>query len=281
MKTGLVLEGGAMRGMFTCGVLDVLMEHNVCFDGIIGVSAGAAFGCNLKSHQHGRALRYNQRFAKDKRYCSLRSWLTTGNLFNAEFCYHTVPNELDIFDKDAFDADKTAYYVVCSDIETGNPVYKQTEKAGDEFLEWIRASASMPVCSTVVELDGKKMLDGGVTDSIPLRYFQEIGFERCIVVETQPADYRKKPSRFLPIMRFWMRRYPKFVEAMTHRHLMYNEEKDFVASEAKKGHAFVIRPTTKLPIGHVTHSAKKMEKVYQIGREIALKHIDEILEFMQ
>ena len=125
MKTGLVLEGGAMRGLFSAGVMDVLMEHQITFDGAIGVSAGAAFGCNYKSRQPGRVIRYNTMYAKDPRYCSLRSFLRTGDLFRADFCYHELPKKLDVFDAEAFQQNPMEFYVVCTDIQTGKAVYRK------------------------------------------------------------------------------------------------------------------------------------------------------------
>ena len=171
-NTGLVLEGGAMRGLFTAGVIDVLMENGIEFPAFVGVSAGAAFGCNYKSRQIGRALRYNKRFCRDPRYCSFRSLFKTGDVFGAQFCYHEVPNTLDPFDGKAFNENPMAFYLVASDVETGTPFYKKIDHADDTAYEWIRASASMPIVSRVVELDGKKFLDGGVTDSIPLAFME-------------------------------------------------------------------------------------------------------------
>ena len=164
LRTGLVLEGGAMRGIFTAGVLDVLMEGRVAVDGIVGVSAGACFGCNVKSGQIGRAIRYNRRYCADWRYWSLWSLIWTGDLFGADFCYHRLPNELDPFDWDAFAANPMPFHVVCTDVRTGRPVYHDCVETGDVCLEWVRASASMPIVSRIVELDGGKYLDGAVTD---------------------------------------------------------------------------------------------------------------------
>ena len=209
---GLVLEGGAMRGLFSAGVIDELMSVGWLPDGIIGVSAGAAFGCNMKSGQMGRAIRYNKRFARDKQYCSVRSLLFTGDLFNAAYSYHYVPDYLDVFDKEAFHKSPIAYYVVCTDIKTGQPVYQRLDRVDYDALEWIRASASMPLCSRMVELDGKRLLDGGVSDSIPLKVFQQMGYDRNIVVLTQPEGYRKHPLP-LPIralLRIAYHRYPAF-----------------------------------------------------------------------
>ena len=184
MKKGLVLEGGAMRGLFSAGVLDVLMERGIAFDGIIGVSAGAAFGCNYKSGQIGRVLRYNTRFCGDKRYSGRGSLLKTGNLFNTEFCYNQVPLELDPFDFEAFRSNPAEFYVVCTDVNTGEPVYHAYTGFEDHGFEWIRASASLPLIAQIVEIDGQKLLDGGIADSIPFGYFESIGYDRNVVVLT-------------------------------------------------------------------------------------------------
>jgi len=279
-KTGLVLEGGAMRGLFSAGIMDVMMENNITPDGVIGVSAGAAFGCNYKSRQPGRAIRYNKRFARDKRYCSMQSFLRTGDLFGAEYAYHIVPNKYDIFDNDTFEQNPMEFWVVCTDVETGEPVYKKCDEGGDITFDWVRASASMPVVSRVVELEGYKLLDGGISDSIPLRAFQRRGYERNIVIMTQPQGYEKHPSRFMPIIRMSLRRYPKLVEAMAMRHLMYNEELAYVEQEVRRGNTLAIYPDKQLPIGHVSHNPDEMQNVYDIGRELGLRKLDKIKSFM-
>lgn len=278
-KLGLVLEGGAMRGLFSVGVCDVLYENGFNADGIIGVSAGAAFGCNYKSGQIGRALRYNKLMAKDKRYSSLAAFHKTGDIFTASFCYHYVPTHIDVFDNEAFEKSQTEFYAVCTDVETGRAVYKRLDRGGHEMFEWVRASASMPVCSKIVEIEGRRLLDGGVADSIPLEYFNNIGYERNIVVLTQPEGYKKKLNSFYPIMRMSLRRYPNMVYAMRHRHEMYNQELQYVAESEVAGWSLVIRPPMKLPIGHLCHKPEQMQEVYDIGRQTALNRIDEIREF--
>ena len=190
-----------MRGLWSAGVIDVMMEHGIKPDGLIGVSAGAAFGCNYKSRQSGRAIRYNMRFARDPRYSGIRSLLTTGDYFNAQFGYHVVPRQYDIFDTEAYNRNPMEFVVVCTDVETGLPVYKSLNHIEEESYDWIRASASMPAVSKVVELDGIKLLDGGVSDSIPLEYFERQGYDRNVVVLTQPLGFRKTPNRLMPIMR--------------------------------------------------------------------------------
>ena len=279
MKKGLVLEGGAMRGLWTAGVTDVMMEHNIWPDGLIGVSAGAAFGCNYKSRQPGRAIRYNTRFARDARYSGVRSLLTTGNYFNAEFGYHVVPKQYDLFDDDAFNQNPMEFIVVCTDVETGEAVYQPLAEASYDAYEYIRASASMPLVSKVVKLQGRKLLDGGVSDSIPLAYFEKIGYRKNIVILTQPQGYQKEHLRLMPLMRMALWKYPKMIQAMDVRHEMYNKQLDYVTEAEREGRCLVIRPDEKIPIGHISHDATQMRHVYEMGRKAGERHIDSILSF--
>lgn len=281
MKKGLVLEGGAMRGLFTAGIIDVMMEAKVEPDGLIGVSAGAAFGCNYKSRQPGRAIRYNKRFARDKRYCSWQSWLKTGNLYNADFGYRIIPTQYDIFDDKAFEENPMEFYAVCTDVETGKPVYKKLEKSGQLTYDWIRASASMPLASKVVELEGMKVLDGGVADSIPLEYFESIGYEKNMVILTQPDGYVKEHNKLMPLMRLSLKKYPNMIKAMDNRHIMYNKELSYVYQAESTGRALVIRPEAPLPIGHISHNPDQMQRVYEIGRTTGMKYIERIKAFFR
>ncbi len=280
MKTGLILEGGAMRGLFTAGVIDVFMENGIEFDGAIGVSAGAAFGCNYKSRQIGRVIRYNKRFARDPRFCSLRSLIKTGDLFGAEFCYHTIPDELDIFDTPAYVANPMKFYVVCTDAETGEALYFCDNETGDDTLDYFRASASMPLVSTPVELNGKKLLDGGIADSVPIQYFESIGYNRNVVVLTQPLGFIKKPSSAAKIMKYALKSYPNIVKAMQNRHIEYNTTLDYIYDKEKSGEIIVIRPQAPLPIGRIEHNPDKMQVVYELGREAATKQINTIKDFL-
>jgi len=280
MKKGLILEGGAMRGLFTAGIIDVMMEHDVWPDGLVGVSAGAAFGCNYKSRQPGRAIRYNKRFARDSRYSGLRSLLTTGDYFNAAFGYHVIPRQYDVFDNAAFSQNPMEFVAVCTDVETGQPIYKRLTEATDTTYDYIRASASMPLCSKVVCLEGHKLLDGGVSDSIPLEWAEHNGYERNVVILTQPLGYRKTHTRLMPLMRIGLRRYPRMIEAMDSRYLMYNRQLDYVGQAEREGRCLVIRPDAKLPIGHVCHNPEQMEHVYQIGREMGERKMNEIKRYL-
>ena len=280
MKKGLVLEGGGLRALFTAGVTDVMMENGIRFDGLIGVSAGATFGCNYKSEQPGRALRYNINFKDDPRYMSWRSFLKTGDLVGAEFSYHVLPNQLDIFDYETFRRNPMEFHVVCTDAETGEPVYKQLDDMTDEGLDWIRASASMPIVSRPVQLEGRKLLDGGIVNSIPLKHFQEIGYERNIVVLTQPKGFFKKRTKLMPLFHLTMRKYPAIIQAMGRRHLMYNEQLRYLAQEERKGNILLIHPDDTLPIGRTEQNEKKMRQVYQMGRAAAEDNLKRIKDFL-
>ena len=281
MKKGLVLEGGAMRGLFTAGVLDVLMEHDIWPDGVIGVSAGAAFGCNMKSKQPGRALRYNKNLVNDWRYSSLASLLTTGDYFGGDYAYHYVPRHIDYFDVDTFSKNPMEFWVVCTNVDTGKAEYKRLTEVDYDSLEYIRASASMPIAARIVTVDGKKMLDGGIADSIPLRFFQQQGYEKNLVVLTQPAGYVKRRSPLMPLMRMWLRRHPRIVQALEDRPAMYNAELNYVKEEESKGKTLVLRPRNKLTIEHISHNPDDMQMTYDQGREVALEHLEEIKAFFQ
>ncbi len=279
MKNGLVLEGGAMRGLWTAGIIDVMMENDIWPDGLIGVSAGAAFGCNYKSRQIGRAIRYNTRFAKDSRYSGMSSLIRSGDYFNAEFDYHVVPAKYDIFDAEAFKENPMEFVAVCTDVETGLPVYKSLAEVNYNTLEWIRASASMPVVSRIVELEGHKLLDGGVADSIPLEYFERIGYRHNVVILTQPSGFIKQPTKLMPIIRLSLRKYPRMIEALDKRHIMYNHQLEYVSQAEREGRSLVIRPDEKIPIGHISHHPDEMRHVYELGRDVGKRYLERIKAF--
>ncbi len=281
MKTGLIMEGGAMRGLFTAGVIDVLMENNIEFDGAIGVSAGAGFGCNYKSRQAGRVIRYTTTYAKDPRFCSFRSLIKTGDLFGAEFCYHTIPDKLDLFDNDAYAANPMEFYVVCTDAETGKALYISDKEAGEDALEYFRASASMPLVSKVVEIKGKKLLDGGIADSVPIQFFESIGYNRNVIILTQPKGFVKKPSSAAKIMKYTLKDYPNIIKTMEDRHNEYNTTIDYILKKEEAGEVLVIRPKELLPIGRIEHNPDNMRAVYALGREAALEKLEQLKKFIE
>lgn len=279
IKTGLIMEGGAMRGMFTAGVTDVMMENGITFDGAIGVSAGAAFGCNYKSNQPGRAIRYNSTYCRDPRYAGLRSLIKTGNLFGAEFCYVEIPQKLDIFDEEAFINNPMEFYVVCTDIETGEVLYHRSGDSEHE-LEWFRASASLPLAAKPVEVDGRKLLDGGIADSIPLKYFESIGYNRNVVILTQPRGFVKQKNKLVPIIRHALKEYPKVAELLSNRHNDYNETIAYIEEREKSGEILVIRPPAALNIKPVCRDPEELRRVYNIGRKVGEEMIEQIKTFV-
>lgn len=280
MKKGLILEGGAMRGLFTAGVLDVLMENGVTFDGAVGVSAGAAFGCNIKSHQIGRVLRYNTRFCADKRYCGMSSLLKTGNIYSTDFCYGEVPLKYDPFDFETYEKDPMEFYTVSTDVETGKPVYHKYAGMSDGGFDWIRASASMPLVSRIVEINGQKLLDGGISDSIPVEFFESLGYDRNVAVLTQPKTYKKSKNKMMPLIKIKYRKYPKFIETVENRHIMYNAETALVSEKEHNGTLFVIRPESPLPVARVEKDPEKLKEAYEIGRSAMKERLEDLLIYL-
>lgn len=279
-KTGIVLEGGGMRGMYTCGILDVLMENHIYLDGMVGVSAGIAFGCNYKSRQAGRALRYNVRFARDKRYSGIRSLLKTGNYYNAWFAYHLVPTHYDVFDFNAFEDSPMECYAVCFDVKTGEGVYQRLDRVNNDFFEWIRASASMPVVAQPVEVGGRLLLDGGLADSIPLQFMIDKGYKRNVVILTREDGYRKTAEHGMWLMKPLLRKWPKVIDALRERPALYNKQLQQVREEERKGNAFVFRPLKPLDVSRTTHDPEEMNRVYQQGRQEALQRLDDLKKFL-
>ncbi len=275
------MEGGDMRGLFTAGVIDVFMEQGIAFDGGIGVSAGATFGSNYKSKQPGRVLRYNLKFCKDPRYGTVRSLLKSGDLFETKFCYYDLPYELDKVDCDAFDTNPMEFYVVATDVTTGKAVYRKLDKLDDIALNWFRASASMPMVSRIVEVEGHKLLDGGIADSVPVKYFESIGYDRNVVILTQPKGYQKGPNKLLPLMKMSLKNYPAALEAMKNRHVVYNETSAYIEKQEKAGKLLVIRPKEKLPIGRMSHDPEELQQVYDLGREAGFSCLEQVKRFVE
>ena len=280
MKTGIVVEGGGMRGIYGAGVLDVLLENDIKADGVIGVSAGAIHGCSFVSGQKGRSIRYNLKYSRDPRYMSMRSLIRTGDMFGMDFCYRELPETLDPFDNETFESSSPEYYVTCTDVETGQPVYHRCPSLRGDRIDWVRASASMPLASRIVELDGKKLLDGGVADSIPVMAFRKMGFKKDLVILTRPEGYRKKQNPMLPLIRRAYREYPEFVETAASRHLVYNRELDEISRLEREGEILVIRPSRRIKISRTERRPERIEQMYRLGREDAMKAFSGIKAFM-
>lgn len=272
---GLVLEGGGFRGMYTCGVIDVFMENGICFDEVVGVSAGAAFGCNIKSKQIGRALRYNKRFCRDPRYSGLKSFIKTGDLYNKEFAYGIVPTILDPFDTKTFRENPLKFTLVCTDIHTGKPVYHEIKNGDATDIEWIRASASIPIVSKPVKLDGYELLDGGVSDSIPVDWMLERS-TKTVVVLTRDKTYRKKPMKYINLLKKAFKEYPNLQRALENRHIVYNETLNRIEQLEREGKVFVIRPSKPIACAMIEKDPNHLQEIYDIGRRDALHYLEDL-----
>ena len=281
MKKGLILEGGAMRGMFTCGVLDVLMENDIVFDGMVGISAGVVFGCNYKSKQIGRALRYIKKYSKDPRFCSFRSLIKTGDIYGADFCYHQIPDVLDPFDRETFKNDPMEFYVGATDLSNGECVFHLCTDAGETDVQWMRASASMPAVSKPVHVDGYTLLDGGISDSIPYEFMESKGYDRNVAVLTQPADFVKNKTKAGLIYNISLRKYPDIAKMMSTRHGMYNSQTQTIKDKEAAGEIFVIRPPESLGIKRTEKDPAELERVYRMGRKEAEKCLEDLKKYLE
>ena len=280
VKHALIMEGGAMRGLFTCGVIDVFLEEGITFDAAAGISAGAVFGVNYKSRQYGRALRYNLTFSRDPRYGSVISYLKTGDLFDTDFCYRAIPEELDVFDVEEFRANPMKFYIGAFDVDTGKMVYRDCSAYTKEDALMMQASASMPVVSKPVVIEGKRLLDGGIVDSIMYEYMENLGYKRNVVILTQPKGYQKKLSPLMPAMKKLLKKYPMAAKAMEERPALYNRQVAELEAREARGETFVIRPPESLGIHRTESDPRELQRVYFIGRKEAEKQLSAMKEFL-
>lgn len=276
-KVALVLEGGALRGLYTAGVLDVFMRNDIKVDAIFAVSAGALFGINYKSKQIGRALRYNLKYAKDKRYMGLYSLITTGDVMNREFCFKKLVYELDPWDFETYNKSDVEFYAVVTNVETGKAEYIEI-KDGEKDLEYLRASGSMPFVSNLVEINGNKYLDGAVSDPIPLKKALDMGYEKIIVVQTRPADFTKRKS-FMPYGLVY-RKYPDFVKTAKNSFKNYNETLNLIKKYEDDGKIIVLRPSKKIKMRRVEKNLNKLQAIYDVGVNDCNQNLTKIKEYI-
>ena len=276
-KVALVLEGGAMRGLYTAGVLDVFMENDIKVNTIFGVSAGALFGINYKSGQIGRALRYNLKYAHDKRYMGMYSLVTTGDVMNREFCFNKLVYELDPLDFETYDSSDVKFYAVVTNVETGKAEYIEISDAKRD-MEYLRASGSMPFVSKLVEVNGYKYLDGAVADPIPFKKALDMGYEKIIVVQTRPVDYVKSKSR-LPYGLVY-KKYPEFVKTAKSAYINYNETLDLIKKYENEGKIIVLRPSEKIKMRRVEKNLNKLQAIYNVGVKDCKNNLSSIKEYI-
>ena len=278
-KIGLVLEGGGHRGIYTAGVLDTFAENKISFDGVMGVSAGCVHGASFLSGQIGRSIRYTTKYCDNSNYMGIGSLITTGNFFNEKFCYYDLPQILDPFDNDTFDKNQTQFFAVCTDVKTGSAIYHECETLKGEKIKWLQASASMPLVSKIIKIEDNLLLDGGIADSIPIKKMQELGFEKNIVILTQEAGYRKNPNSLLPIIKLVYKKYPKLIEAIENRHIIYNQQLEFLEEQEKLGNVIIIRPSEKPTASRTEKDKEKILETYNLGKKDALSIIKNIIEY--
>lgn len=278
MKLGLVLEGGAMRGVFTAGVLDLFLDQGITVDCCVAVSAGACLACSYLSRQPGRGYQTSTGYLGNPDYCSIRSLLRTGDLFGVDFLYHKIPEQLYPIDNQTFMQGKTDFYSVITNCRTGKPEYPKIEDLHRD-INFIRASSSLPLLSRLVKIDRNYYFDGGVSDPIPLRKAFDLGCDRVITVLTRPRDYRKRPEQMLPLIRLKYKDFPNLAEAMKHRYLVYNNELRAVAASERAGKALVIAPPRPLEIRRAEKNRDRLLAGYACGYESAKELLPELRRF--
>lgn len=263
MATSLVLEGGGMRGVYTCGVLDYFMDKGIKFPDIYAVSAGSGHSMSYVSGQRGRAVRVGTEYLNDWRYCSKKSLLLTGNMFGKKFIYKTIPEKLDHFDFEAYKNSQMKLTCVVTDVETGKAEYIPVPDAKND-MKYIVASSSLPLISRIQRTPQGKFLDGGCADSIPIAHALE-NSEKAVVVLTQPEGFVKKPSSSQKYIDFFYKRYPKFCDACRTRHEKYNASLELIEKEIKSGRVFCIRPSKALGVERMEMNKDRLLELYSLG----------------
>lgn len=277
---GLILEGGGMRGVYTAGVLDSLLEENIEFSSIYGVSAGSCHACSYMSKQKGRAYRVNVDYLDDPDYCGVRSYVKTGNIFGTDMLYSRIPNVLDPFDYEEFEKYPGKFFAVLTNVETGEPEYIRVKDLKKQIWA-IRASSSLPLVSKTLVVKGRHYLDGGIADSIPIRRSIEAGNEKNVVILTRENGYRKKPNELMPLMKLRYSHSKAFLEKAESRHIRYNETLDFLKKEEAEGRVFLIRPTEKVNVGRVEKNKDKLEDLYNLGLEDGRKTMEAMKKYLE
>ncbi|EFR30522.1 patatin-like phospholipase family protein [Eremococcus coleocola] len=262
-KIGMVLEGGGMRGLYTAGVLDQLIDLDLPLAGLVTVSAGALFGVNYLSKQKGRTLRYNKKYLGNSRYMSLANLLKTGNFVDKDFAYYDIPMKLDVFDEAAFEAAGVDFYVTVTNLASGQAEYIKIDNVFEQ-MEALRASSALPFLSRPVTYQDQAYLDGGIADSIPYQKAFDLGYDRLIIILTRDINYSKSPSR-LTIGKWYYRHYPDFIQQLKNRANMYNQQVAAIKALEAEGKAFVIRPSQPLKMKRLEKDPQVIEAVYQLG----------------
>jgi predicted patatin/cPLA2 family phospholipase len=277
---GLVLEGGGMRGVYTAGALEFFADHNLYFPYTIGVSAGACNALSYLSRQKGRNQIVNIDFADDWRYLSWRNLLRKRQLFGMDFIFDEIPNSLVPFDYDTFHATAEEYVVGTTDCRTGEPAYFAKSEADFDVATVARASSSLPLIAPIVEYHGRPLMDGGISDPIPIHRAEHAGFKRNVLILTRHKGYLKKSNQFPWLLRRSYKQYPEFVETILKRHERYNETTAYIEEQERRGQAFVIQPQAPLVVSRIERNQDKLRTVYEQGYADARRMYPALIEWM-
>lgn len=267
-NTVLVLEGGGLRGVFTCGVLDFFMDRGITFPFIVGVSAGACNGLSYMSGQRGRAKSSNIDLMEKYQYVGFRYLLSQGCIMDYKLLFEDFPEKIIPYDYDAYFANPTRFVMVTTNCLTGKPEYLEEKKSSERVMDIVRASSSLPFVTKITYVDGIPMLDGGIVDSIPIRYALDQGYENIVVVLTRNKGYRKKDTKIRAAKAFY-RKYPKLQEALFVRNSVYNKTMDLIEKLEEQGRITVIRPVNPVNVGRMEKDVTKLTALYQEGYEVA------------
>ena len=280
IEAGLVVEGGGMRGVYTAGVLDYFMEKNLYFDDCYGVSAGACHISSYVSKQIGRSIKVTLDYINDKRYCSVNSLIKTGDMFGVEMLYDLIPNKLELYDYDTFNKFKGNFYSVVTNCKTGKAEYIKIKDMKKDIIA-VRASSSLPLLSRIVEINGKEYLDGGITDSIPIKKSIKDGHKKNVVILTRDKTYRKSKPKFLSLLKFKYKKYPNLVKAIENRYKIYNETLDFLEEEKAQNKVFIIQPKLPVKISRIEKDKDKLKALYDQGYEDAKELYEDLMKFLE
>ena len=280
IEAGLVVEGGGMRGVYTAGVLDYFMEKNLYFDDCYGVSAGACHISSYVSKQIGRSIKVTLDYINDKRYCSVNSLIKTGDMFGVEMLYDIIPNKLELYDYETFNKFKGNFYSVVTNCKTGKAEYIKIKDMKKDIIA-VRASSSLPLLSRIVEINGKEYLDGGITDSIPIKKSIKDGHKKNVVILTRDKTYRKSKPKFLSFFKLKYKKYPNLVKAIENRYKMYNETLDFLEEEKAKNEVFIIQPKLPVKISRIEKDKDKLKALYDQGYEDAKELYEDLMKFLE
>lgn len=278
--TGLVLEGGGMRGLYTAGVLEFFLEQKLLFPYVVGVSAGACMGASYLSKQRGRNKEVNVGLAGDHRFLSFRNLLFKRQLFGMDFLFDEIPNKIVPFDHETFRTGSEQFVIGTTDCETGEPIYYNKHDNGEDILTIIRASSSLPFVAPAVSYGGKTLLDGGIIDPIPIQKARHDGYKRNVVIMTKAEDFRRHPSKAAMLAKFIYRKHPKIAELLEKRHLVYNDTLALLEEQENSGNVFVIKPSIEVPVSRIERNQERLLALYELGYEDAKKQYSKLLSWL-